>query len=228
MPLNVDDRENAMSIMQSNDGLKAPLRRNARTEVTRQSLISAAERLIAEKGLANVSTRDVLAAAGQRNQSALQYHFGGKDGLIRAVVIARSEAMDNRRKELLSALPDTPSVKELATVLIRPLAELASDVAGGGRQHLIFLGQAVTRPGFELERAIDGYQQENFDLAARLIFDQTSELDVSERRLRLDMVLDVAIVTLKRWAATDCSGRTEDDIVDFLSSIAAFILSEPA
>ena len=215
-----------MSIMQVNDSLKAPLRRNARTEVTRQSLISSAERLIAEKGLANVSTRDVLAAAGQRNQSALQYHFGGKDGLIRAVVIARSEAMDNRRGELLETLPDEPTVKDLSSVFIRPLAELASDVDGGGRQHLIFLGQAVTRPGFELERAIDGYQQANFDLAARLLFDRTNNLDVSERRLRLDMVLDVAILTLKRWADADCAGRSEDEIVDFLTTISDCIFTE--
>lgn len=217
-----------MSIMQSNDSLRAPHRRNARTEVTRQSLIAAAERLIAEKGLANVSTRDVLAEAGQRNQSALQYHFGGKDGLIRAVIIARSETMDARRSDLLSILSDAPSIEELAEVLIRPLAELASDVDGGGRQHLIFLGQAVSRPGFELERAIDGYSQENFDRVARMIFEQMQGLDVAERRLRLDMVLDLSILTLKRWATAECSGRDEDTMVAFLCTIAACILGKPA
>ena len=47
----------------------------------RELIIVAAERLIAERGV-DVPLRDIAAAAGQRNNSAVQYHFGSRDGLI--------------------------------------------------------------------------------------------------------------------------------------------------
>lgn len=215
-----------MSILQSNESLKSPLRRNARTEITRQSLISSAEKLIAEKGLANVSTRDVLAASGQRNQSALQYHFGGKDGLIQAVVSARSETLDARRLELLSEVGDSGSIKSLVAVLVRPLAELASDADGAGRQHLIFLGQAITRPGFETEQAIAVRNQEGFKAVAAKLFELVTDRDAEERQMRLDLVQDLAILSLKRWAENNCEGKTEDEMVDLLSTVGTCIMKD--
>ena len=47
-------------------------------------MIDAAERLAAERGMAAMSLREVQAAAGQRNKSAAQYHFGSRAGLIEA------------------------------------------------------------------------------------------------------------------------------------------------
>ncbi|MCU1639860.1 MAG: taurine dioxygenase [Nocardia sp.] len=45
-------------------------------------MIDAAERLIAERGLAAVTLQDVQNAAGQSNRSAAKYHFGSRDGLL--------------------------------------------------------------------------------------------------------------------------------------------------
>ena len=47
-------------------------------------MIDAGERLAAERGIAAMSLREVQAAAGQRNKSAAQYHFGSRTGLIEA------------------------------------------------------------------------------------------------------------------------------------------------
>ena len=52
----------------------------------RVAAIDAAEALFAERGLDGVTTREILDAAGQKNQSALQYHFGSREGLILALV----------------------------------------------------------------------------------------------------------------------------------------------
>jgi AcrR family transcriptional regulator len=39
-------------------------------------------RLFARLGPAGVTTRQLHEAAGARNESALHYHFGGRDGLV--------------------------------------------------------------------------------------------------------------------------------------------------
>jgi AcrR family transcriptional regulator len=58
----------------------------SRRRDTKEKLIRAAERLFAEKGLAGVSVRDITLAAGARNQSALHYHFGCMEDLIREIL----------------------------------------------------------------------------------------------------------------------------------------------
>lgn len=52
---------------------------------TREKLIRAAEYLFARSGL-DVPIREIHERAGQRNASAIQYHFGSKQELIRAIL----------------------------------------------------------------------------------------------------------------------------------------------
>lgn len=55
------------------------------SEVTRDRIIKAAERLFAEHGYDGTSIRAIVAKA-RVNQAAINYHFGGKDGLYREVL----------------------------------------------------------------------------------------------------------------------------------------------
>ena len=56
---------------------------------TQAVLISTAERLFAERGLEAVSLSEINRDAGQRNKSALHYHFGSRDGLLKALLEKR-------------------------------------------------------------------------------------------------------------------------------------------
>ena len=52
---------------------------------TRKKIIAVAEKLFAECGVDGVSLNEVTRASGQRNKSALTYHFGSKEGLMLAM-----------------------------------------------------------------------------------------------------------------------------------------------
>jgi AcrR family transcriptional regulator len=65
---------------------------------TKEQIILAAERLFGEQGLDNVSLRQIGAAAGTAHNSAVQYHFGTKDRLIRAIFEYRLPEIDARRR----------------------------------------------------------------------------------------------------------------------------------
>ncbi|RYF40954.1 MAG: TetR family transcriptional regulator, partial [Comamonadaceae bacterium] len=49
-------------------------RANSRGDATRQLLLTMAEQLFAERGIAAVPLRDIGVAAGQKNHAVVQYH----------------------------------------------------------------------------------------------------------------------------------------------------------
>lgn len=68
---------------------------------TKEEIVLAAERLIADHGLNGVSLRQIGAASGSGNNSAVQYHFGTKDQLVSAVFAYRLPRLRARRDFLL-------------------------------------------------------------------------------------------------------------------------------
>ena len=62
------------------------------SEVTRERILKAAERLFAERGYAGTSIRAIVARA-HVNQAAINYHFDGKDGLYRDVLHVAFQAL---------------------------------------------------------------------------------------------------------------------------------------
>ncbi len=110
-----------------------PDSRRARSEATQAALMRAAEKLIAERGVENVSIRDIVGAAGQKNESALQYHFKSFAGLLRAIHAQRAEETQARRAALIDKLLETtpePTLRDICMLMVRPTFELAqSDAA---------------------------------------------------------------------------------------------------
>lgn len=72
----------------------------ASSEATYEALIDAAGELAAEKGFANVSTRDIAQRAGT-NVSSIHYHFGGKDQLFEAVLTRLMDHMKTIYSDVL-------------------------------------------------------------------------------------------------------------------------------
>jgi AcrR family transcriptional regulator len=68
---------------------------------TKEQIVLAAERLFAAHGLDGVSLRQIGAAAGNANNSAVQYHFGSKDALVQAIFEHRLPYLHERRRLLV-------------------------------------------------------------------------------------------------------------------------------
>ena len=66
---------------------------NARGEATRELILLTAERLFAERGIEAVPLRDIGQAADQKNNFAVQYHFGDRENLVRAIAEYRSRSV---------------------------------------------------------------------------------------------------------------------------------------
>jgi AcrR family transcriptional regulator len=93
---------------------------------TAERLIVTAERLYAEFGVDAVSLRQIAEAAGQRNPAVVQYHFGSKENLLRAIVQYRIGSANARRTAMLDDLERSGRAHDLHALLqaaILPLLE---------------------------------------------------------------------------------------------------------
>lgn len=113
----------------------------------RTSLVRAAGRLFAERGVEVVSLREITRAAGQRNTTALQYHFTDRDGLLREVLAPHLRELGQRRHALLDQyeLAGRADLRELAAALVLPLIAKLSD-PDGGRAYLQIAAELLGRP----------------------------------------------------------------------------------
>lgn len=97
--------------------------RTDRSGETRAAIMVAAERLIAERGLASVSNRQIGEAAGQGNVTVVSYHFGTKASLIRAIMERHSESTDGIRQRMLERIGDSTRLRDWVACLVGPMAE---------------------------------------------------------------------------------------------------------
>ncbi|RDH79823.1 TetR/AcrR family transcriptional regulator [Mycolicibacterium moriokaense] len=91
---------------------------------TALQLLLAAERLFAEHGIAGISLRQISIEAGSSNNSAIRYHFGSKDDLLRAIFTYRLSDLTQRRT-LLRARADPDDVRAQLEAHVLPLIEMA-------------------------------------------------------------------------------------------------------
>lgn len=119
---------------------------------TREALLAEGAILFARRGVAGVTARQLHDAIGARNESALHYHFGDRDGLVGQIVLAHMAEIEARRVPLVAAIEAerrTGDVRALVHALAAPMAvDLETPI---GRAHLRVVAQ-VSPPSLAYER----------------------------------------------------------------------------
>lgn len=196
-----------------------------RNEVA-DALVRAAERLFAEKGSDAVSLREINAAAGATNASAVQYHFGDRRGLVRAVLAKHEVEVEQRRHAMLDVYEHTttPDVRALAAALVEPLA--AELVCDGGLGYLQLLSDLYNRPNptFDLTKPEDRAHSVHRWRAA-------AALALTPEALRLHRRFDALRFTVSELARRGRSGAKghrlfTSQLIDLVGSLLMTPVSE--
>ncbi len=111
---------------------------------TREALISSGRALLARRNGLATPVKDIVEAAGQRNVSALHYHFGGMRGLIDAILAVHNGRIEQSREQMLDPLGpecELATLPQLVTALVAPQAALLDEVEG--RQFLSIASQLI-------------------------------------------------------------------------------------
>lgn len=157
---------------------------------TPDRLLDAATRLFAERGVDNVSLAEIVRAAGQRNTSAIRYHFGSRDDVLAAVLAGHVTTIAQRRRELVewAKCRSDSDRTAAAEAIVRPLTEFAQR---GWRE------RAYLQIGSEMMGALDRATPEVRDLmdrtagreAWRLLRDRCPEVPADLWRVRREICI---------------------------------------
>ena len=118
--------------------MQEPARSNRdRTEKTRTALMEAARALFIDKGYAETSTPEIVAAAGI-TRGALYHHFEDKQALFRAIVASEAVAVGH---DIEAGAPD--SLSPIDALLAGSMAYLKAMRVPGRTRLLLIEGPAV-------------------------------------------------------------------------------------
>lgn len=118
---------------------------------TKQKILNAAEQLFARQGYHATSLRAITATAGV-NLAAVNYHFGGKEGLLESVFLRRLEPLNAARLEQLETVlaraeeaGRPPDCREILRTFVAPTFRLRERDAEA-ENFVALVGRALAEP----------------------------------------------------------------------------------
>jgi AcrR family transcriptional regulator len=136
------------------------------SDITRERIMKAAERLFAERGYDATSIRAIVAKA-RVNQAAINYHFDGKDGLYREVLRAAFRALTEQQLEHadeMKAMSREAALAEFIRRQLRPL--LGRDEYS---RHMRILNWETVRPTVVFRKLLSEEAAPFMGLAVELV-----------------------------------------------------------
>lgn len=195
---------------------------------TRTRLILAAEKLFGDRGVHGVTLKEINAVAGQRNESALHYHFGSKAALVDAILLHRARDIDALRQERLDALERQnreDDLRELLRATFMPLMELLGRADGVG--FIRFLAQVLNDPDFDLPLLALRADLPGIGRATGLMVaalgDLPPDIAIQRQRFLVEMIVGSLAIWSRHHDAVNEVAARELFTGNLLDSIAGFL-----
>jgi len=202
---------------------------------TRESLLDAAESLFSEHGIQAASLRQITQQAGA-NLAAVNYHFGSKDGLVRAVFSRRLRPMNEARQRQLEGvdLEADDALEQVLRAFLEPLLRLISERPEGVRGFARLMGRAWSEPSEEVRTIIIEEIRDTIDrfmAAFRKILPHLPDGDLMWRFHFVAGAMGHTVscsYVLDRYAGGKCHTGDPDEILDQLVRFLAAGMRAPS
>jgi AcrR family transcriptional regulator len=201
---------------------------------TRESLLDAAESLFSEHGIQAASLRAITQRAGA-NLAGVHYHFGSKEGLVRAVFSRRLKPLNEERLRLLDAVPpEECGVEQVLHAFMAPLLRAAREKTESARSFGRLMGRAFSEPSEEVRALVSEEFAETVGRFLATLARLLPYLPEQELMWRFHFAAGAMAHTvscgylLEKYSGGLCHPSNGDEALDYLVSFLAAGLRAPA
>ena len=167
---------------------------------TKERILNAAERLFADSGLGATSLRDITSEAAV-NLAAVNYHFGSKEALLKAVLERRFRPINERRISWLDELENQagengPALEDILLAFLGPSFDAWTHYGDSGQKFLRLVGQIHTQPKEEIRTVFVSQFDQVLDRYTKALMRALPSLDPDEVRRRMFFVVGAMAQTM--------------------------------
>lgn len=204
----------------------APAADDSLTDTARR-ILEIAERLFAEQGVEQVPLRQIVVESGQRNRSALHYHFGSREALVSHLLNRRLHQVNEIRHRYLDELEgrDQPlDIHGVVEATIRPLADVVLDT-DWGTNYLQVLAQTTFSPGLLNKGLVDKTAMSALYRVREHLYALLPDVPRNVMKLRLIWFMDTVVYSMAHWVRERNKRARNappvDELVDFCAAALA-------
>jgi AcrR family transcriptional regulator len=196
----------------------AGVKRNRSGRITRMKILDAAEQVFADKGINGASLREIMISA-EVNIAAVNYYFGSKADLLKAVVARRSSLINGTRLSLLDEASvsngGTPTIDGWLHAFVTPFVDAEGSEDAGWRNFMRVLNWVATAQGHdslcaEIIQETYGSMRQRFLDALAAVMPELSLEEVNWRYYSAVTVLRTIVVARERAELASAPVDTKD------------------
>ena len=192
-----------------------------------------ARALFAERGLRNVTVREIAIAAGQRNMGVVGYYFGTKENLVAEILIDGAAQVEAHRMAHLARIEaggGPHSVLEVIEAIVLPTtAFVASDAENGSNFNRFLMQVSLSDESF-IDRTLAGRWNTGYQRCLahlRRLMPDLSAAEQNRRVLFLGRYLGGLLAVREAMSAdqtrSHVTWRADATLQDIIATAAAII-----
>ncbi|MES2032881.1 MAG: TetR family transcriptional regulator [Pseudomonadota bacterium] len=208
------------------------------TSDVRRRVKQAAGRLFAERGLKEVTVREIALAAGQKNLGVVAYYFSTKEALIREILIDGAMLIEARRLahlEVMEAAGGPATVLEVVEAIVLPCVDLvAYDEAGATFFNRFLLQLSLGAEGL-IDTTLEGRLNTGYQRCLQHLRGLMPDMPLAAKNRRfVFLAAYVGSLLAQREAMMADAGRSHDTwrssatLADIVRTASALIEAPPA
>ena len=197
----------------------------ADSKETVDELLDLAELLFAKHGVEQVPLTRIVASSGQKNRSALHYHFGSREGMLAAVLDRRLKHINALRQDMLERVSEDGRLSETVRAFVEPLCFVVLNEPWGP-DYVSVLAQASFHPRLLGERTVDAANISALRQCKRLIEQALPDVPRKIISQRFKWFIDSVVLAIARWTReTPKSLWTRSNMQELGDSLIAYGLA---
>jgi AcrR family transcriptional regulator len=194
----------------------------ADTRDTVDDLLNVAEQLFARDGVEQVPMTRIVGASRQKNRSALHYHFGSREGVLKAVLDRRLRHLNALRLASLDRPDKCDDLERAIRALVEPLCLVALNEPWGA-DYISILAQVSFHPTLLGESVLDDANLSSVRRCKKLVTEALPQIRPATLNRRFRWLSDSVVLGVARWVRYGSkSGRMRAPMESLIEEFIAY------